>query len=141
MIKPGARIAAYEAKEISEGKHHGHEAAPLSSAAPADHSTTAPAEHAEASAASHGASAAGDHGDAHAADQHTDESKSFKMGFTIPGIPELGTMIGFLSLFLFFFFNQLQRASLVPMKDPFLEESLHHSTGVYDEDGDGHHGH
>jgi hypothetical protein len=65
------------------------------------------------------------------------------MGFTIPGLEELGVMVGFLSLFLFFFFRQLERSSLVPMKDPYLEESLHHETGAYIESehqgGGGHH--
>jgi hypothetical protein len=77
-----------------------------------------------------------DHGDGHAGgDAHggygeVDESKAFKLGYTIPGLDDLGVMIGFLSLFLFFFFNQLSKASLVPFKDPFLEESLHHETGA-----------
>lgn len=63
------------------------------------------------------------------------------MGFTIPGLEEIGVMIGFLSLFIFFLFNQLERVSLVPMKDPYLEESLHHETGalIESEGGGGHH--
>lgn len=65
-----------------------------------------------------------EHGDSHEGD------KSFKMGYTIPGLEELGILIGFLSLFLFFVFGQLEKASLVPMRDPYLEESLHHETGV-----------
>ncbi len=74
-------------------------------------------------------------GDAHAADAHgagheIDESKAFKLGYTIPGLDDLGVMIGFLSLFLYFFFGQLSKSSLVPFKDPFLEESLHHDTGT-----------
>jgi hypothetical protein len=69
-----------------------------------------------------------------------DESKSFKLGYTIPGLEEIGILIGFLSLYLFFFFNQLSKVSLVPMKDPFLEESLHHDTGTLIEgEGGGHH--
>jgi hypothetical protein len=142
MIKPGARIAAHEAKEISEGKHgKHHEAAPISEAKPqaapaeAAHGTDAghdAADHtpaAEASAAAaHGAEAGG-HGEGHH-DAHHDESKAFKLGFTIPGLEELGIMIGFLSLFLFFFFNQLSKSSLVPLRDPYLEESLHHDTGT-----------
>ena len=69
-----------------------------------------------------------------------DESKSFKLGYTIPGLEEIGVLIGFLSLFLFFFFNQLSKSSLVPLKDPYLEESLHHDTGALIEgEGDGGH--
>lgn len=149
MIKPGARIAAHEAKEISEGKHQtSHEAAPIS---PATHSATE--EHGQTQEASHAAEAAvatsgaaeshgeGAHGGEQAASH--DGVSGFKMGFTIPGLQELGVMIGFLCLFLFFFYRQLERAPLLPLKDPFLEESLHHSTGVYDEEegGDGHGGH
>ena len=65
-------------------------------------------------------------GDAHGADAW----KTFQLGYTIPGLEELGVMIGFLSLFLFFFFGQLTKASLVPWRDPYLEESLHHDTGT-----------
>ncbi|MCC6459807.1 MAG: hypothetical protein IT260_05035, partial [Saprospiraceae bacterium] len=50
MIKPGARVAAHEAKEISEGKHKQHEAAPTSSAAPEEHSAPAHTEEAAAAA-------------------------------------------------------------------------------------------
>ncbi len=72
--------------------------------------------------------------------QH-DESKAFKLGYTIPGLDDIGVLIGFLSLFLFFFFNQLSKAPLVPMKDPYLDESLHHDTGalIESEGGDGGH--
>ena len=79
----------------------------------------------------------------HGAEGHdTDSANSFKLGYTIPGLEEIGILIGFLSLFLFFFFNQLTKSSLVPMKDPFLQESLHHDTGAMiegEEGGDAHH--
>ncbi len=108
------------------------------SVAPADHAETA-----EATAATHEATA--EHGEGHeehAAGEAQHGDKSFKLGYTIPGIQELGILVGFLSLFLFFFFNQLSKASLVPLRDPYLEESLHHETGAYIEgekslDGDG----
>jgi len=175
MIKPGARIAAFEAKELAEGGHgKQHEAAPISEAAheaaqpAATHTdttahedsavhgdsavthTSSDAAHNEehpAAAASTAPAAHGDeaHGDPHGEGNHGEgEPHSFKLGFTIPGLEELGVMIGFLSLFLFFFFRQLERAPLVPMKDPYLEESLHHETGAYIESehqggGGGHH--
>jgi hypothetical protein len=167
MIKPGARIAAFEAKELVEGTHgKSHDAAPMSgakheeAAKPAEHATEQSAsEHAteaahgdsavehtstdaahsggaeEHSAAEASAAPASDHGegggrgDAHGGGEAT-EPNSFRLGFTIPGLEELGVMIGFLSLFIFFLFRQLERASLVPAKDPFLEESLHHETGA-----------
>lgn len=209
MIKPGARIAAQEAKMIESGQHgHGSnikpDAAPLSAvvekvpvveagigaqdaqgthaaekpAAEKAHEAAAPApqgdaahegkegmEHkAEGAAAHEGehkaeemheeghtppaaeghheAAAHGEGEDHEAGAHHTDSS--FKLGYTLPGIPELGTMIGFLSLFLFFFFSTLSKASLVPFRDPYLEESLHHDTGVMidteqaEKHGDGH---
>ncbi len=72
----------------------------------------------------------GAHGEGEHGGEHAGADKSFKLGFTIPGLEEIGILIGFLSLFLFFFFNQLAKVSLVPWKDPFLEESLHHETGA-----------
>ncbi len=207
MIKPGARIAAHEAKELSEGKHGGSQSsvAPASvettagepasvetkADEPASVETTAGKENNDApkpaEASAHEGKPEGQEGMAHleeppggtehpdseqkteehpasvetaagksaeattAADEHGgeghgeeghqhDESKAFKLGYTIPGLEEIGVLIGFLSLFLFFFFNQLSKVSLVPMKDPFLEESLHHDTGALIEgEGGGHH--
>lgn len=43
-----------------------------------------------------------------------------------PNIVEIGTMIGFLSLFLYVMFVSLSKANLVPENDPYLEESIHH---------------
>lgn len=189
MIKPGARIAAFEAKEMAEGKKPGAEVAPLSETAPkeeapateahsaetathteAAHATESAAHSAEGHAAESATHAEANHATAedhkavpataeatHAAgahDAHAEQGehaehgahaehgpdKSFKLGYTIPGLEELGVFIGFLSLFLFFFFAQLQRVSLVPMKDPYLEESLHHDTGALIEGEDDGHG-
>lgn len=50
----------------------------------------------------------------------------FTAGFSMPGLIEIGTMIGFLSLFLFVAFSVLSRNTLLAKNDPFLEESLHH---------------
>ena len=68
---------------------------------------------------------------AHHAGEHADaaaHAAAFTPGFTIPGLLELGTMLGFLGLFLFVFFNTLSKAALVPKHDPYLAESLHHHT-------------
>ena len=54
------------------------------------------------------------------------EAMEFAMGFTIPGLMEVGIFIGFLSGFVYFVFAQLAKASLVPENDPYLGESLHH---------------
>lgn len=54
------------------------------------------------------------------------ESVGFVSGFTIPGLLELGTFVGFLGLFLFVSLNVLSKSSLVPKNDPYFEESVHH---------------
>ena len=46
-------------------------------------------------------------------------------GFGLPGFLELGTFIGFLSLFIFVTFSQMAKAPLLPENDPYIEESLH----------------
>jgi hypothetical protein len=166
MIKPGARIAAHEAMELAEGKHHSssHETAHAAPAPEATHTEDHAAAPATADTVAHTAGEAAhtdvkheahdEHAPAEAAhedasheavgghhEEGVDESKSFKLGYTIPGLDDLGVLIGFLSLFLFFFFNQLGKSSLVPLKDPFLEESLHHETGalIEGEGGGSHH--
>lgn len=68
----------------------------------------------------HGGDSGGGHGEAAG---HVSE---FLMGFSLPGFLEIGTFIGFLSLFLFFFWRTLASKQLNPTNDPFLEESLHH---------------
>jgi hypothetical protein len=112
------------------GDNHDH-AAGESHAAPAKDSVTAhaaEATHAAPAAAAHAPAATEAH-DAHG-DAHADPNKSFKLGYSLPGLEELGIMIGFLSLFLFFFFRNLANAPLLPWRDPYLEESLHHETGA-----------
>lgn len=114
MIKPGALHTAHEA--LGHG-HHG--------------------DHAEGhhDAAAHGADHAADHGAealTHVANNTEDiahaveHASTFEAGFTLPGLLELGTMLGFLSLFLYVALNQLTKAKLEPQKDPYYEESLHH---------------
>jgi hypothetical protein len=67
--------------------------------------------------------------DAHAAvehDAHGAGESSFKAGFTIPGLLDIGVLLGFLSGFLLFVFNQISKAPLQPKNDPYYGESLHH---------------
>ena len=52
----------------------------------------------------------------------------FKSGYTLPGLLEIGTFLGFLGGFLFFILSQLTRVRLEPKNDPYLEESIHHHT-------------
>ncbi|PPK86161.1 hypothetical protein CLV84_3080 [Neolewinella xylanilytica] len=52
----------------------------------------------------------------------------FKSGYTLPGLLEIGTFIGFLGGFLFFVLSKLSTARMEPKHDPYLEESLHHHT-------------
>lgn len=77
--------------------------------------------HEGAEAAGHAAAEAG-HGAAEAAA----DTLGFAMGFTIPGLLEIGAMLGFLAFFVYFVFDRLSKASLNPKNDPYLEESLHH---------------
>jgi hypothetical protein len=73
--------------------------------------------------------ALGHSGHDHGTDDHAhaaEHASSFVSGFTMPGLLELGTMIGFLGLFCYIVFNALSKQPLTPKNDPFLEESLHH---------------
>jgi hypothetical protein len=83
------------------------------------------------------------HAHAAGATDHADHAAhgaaSFVEGFTLPGFLELGTMIGFLCFFLFLVFNQLTKAALVPVNDPYLEESAHHEVLQDLEGAGGHH--
>lgn len=68
---------------------------------------------------------AGAHGNEHA-QEAGHQASAFVSGFTIPGLLELGTFMGFLALFIFFVLNQFGKAAPLPKRDPFLAESLHH---------------
>jgi Ni/Fe-hydrogenase subunit HybB-like protein len=137
MIKPGALHTAHEMEHaaaghgaVSEATHGG--VAPAAHAVTAEHAVPAAhgaAEHAVATvanAAEHGAAAVA-HG-AEAVAEHGEALAPFTTGFTLPGFLEIGTFFGFTALFLFFVFNQLTKASLVPKHDPYLQESLNHHT-------------
>ncbi|TAK45532.1 MAG: hypothetical protein EPO28_03610 [Saprospiraceae bacterium] len=76
--------------------------------------------------AQHGTQAGSSH---EAAASH---ASAFVAGFTIPGLIEIGVLIGFLGFFVYFVFSQLAKASLVPENDPYLEESLHHEVQSYE---------
>ena len=71
--------------------------------------------------------AAGAHGGEHimGAGGHGDHG-AFHIGFTIPGLLELGTMLGFGAFFLFMVFARLEKAALEPVNDPYMAESAHH---------------
>lgn len=82
-------------------------------------------EHGHGDVAAHGEAAAHEaagHG------AHEIAASSFEMGYTIPGLLELGTMIGFLGLFFFVTLTALSKAPLIAKNDPYLDESLHHHT-------------
>ncbi|MEM1357099.1 MAG: hypothetical protein AAGF89_02820 [Bacteroidota bacterium] len=149
MIKPGARETLIEMAAHHDAGHHGDEQHATMEGhgeghAADDHGDThATAEgHGEAHAAddhgdahatgSHGDEyAANDHGEAHADGSHDDvhgHALEFKSGYTIPGLLEIGTFLGFLGGFLFFVLSSLTKAPLEPKRDPYMEESLHHHT-------------
>ena len=54
------------------------------------------------------------------------EHVGYVAGFSIPGLIELGTFIGFLGLFMYLAFNQLTKGSLKAERDPYYAESVHH---------------
>ncbi|MEM9885507.1 MAG: hypothetical protein AAF849_06410 [Bacteroidota bacterium] len=75
-------------------------------------------------------------GHAHDAAGHAEggHSEGAMAGFHYPGLLELGTMIGFLSLYLYVFFSNLSKAPLVAENDPYMMESVsHHVEPPYDE--------
>lgn len=74
----------------------------------------------------HGHGDAAGHGAEHAVDAAHHAVSTFEAGFTIPMLLEIGTGLGFLALFMFLAFRQLEKASLLPKNDPYLAESLHH---------------
>ncbi|MEP7267916.1 MAG: hypothetical protein ABI844_09845 [Saprospiraceae bacterium] len=71
-----------------------------------------------ASGEGHEATDQGAHGEEH--------ESGFVSGFTIPGLLDIGVLLGFLSGFLLFVFNQMSKANLQPKNDPYYGESLHH---------------
>jgi hypothetical protein len=54
---------------------------------------------------------------------------NFMMGYNFPGLIEVGTMVGFLGLFVFVVFSSLAKANLIPTNDPLLGETLTHQGG------------
>ena len=60
------------------------------------------------------------------ADNYFHYTPDMTAGFGIPGFLEIGTFLGFGALFVWFVFNQLSKASLIPENDPYLEETLNH---------------
>ncbi len=65
--------------------------------------------------------------DAHGAPGHDAHAgSSFVTGFTIPGLLDIGVLLGFLAGFLLFVFREIGKAPLQPKNDPYYSESLHH---------------
>jgi len=121
MIKPGVAHTAHEIHAMHTGGHDDHHDAATMDAH-GDHGDHADEAH-------HGEEA---HGDDHGAAAHGDEGhghgSSFQMGMTFPGLLELGTMLGFLALFLYVALSALAKAKLMPENHPFVHESEHHHT-------------
>ena len=46
-------------------------------------------------------------------------------GYGIPGFLELGTMLGFMALFVFVVFSYLEKSPVLAENDPYIEESIH----------------
>jgi hypothetical protein len=62
------------------------------------------------------------------ADNYFHYAQDLTAGFGLPGFLEVFTFLGFGSLFVYFVFNELSKASLIPENDPYLEETLNHHT-------------
>lgn len=107
MIRPGVKHTAHELS----GHGHGH----------GDHGAHETAGHGAHEVAGHGG-----HEVAHAAGHHAESV--FEMGYTMPGFLELGTFIGFLSLFFFYVLGRVSSTSLTSSADPYIQESIHHHT-------------
>lgn len=75
------------------------------------------------------------HGGDHAAEGAAHAATAVMAGFTYPGLLDIGTMLGFLGLFLFVALRSLAKAPLVPARDPYIQESLHHVVW-YDDDAE-----
>lgn len=58
----------------------------------------------------------------------------YASGFTIPGLLEIGTFLGFLAGFIFFVFRQMEKAPLNTVNDPYYEESIHHHVELHGEE-------
>lgn len=74
----------------------------------------------------------GQEGGHEAAGHAAEHASSFVSGFTVPGLLELGIFLGFTAFFIYFVFNQLTKAAMMPKNDPYLEESLHHEVQPYE---------
>jgi hypothetical protein len=74
----------------------------------------------------HGAENHGSENAGHGAEHAGEHVSDFVAGFSMPGLLELGTFIGFLGLFLYVSLSVLSKSALVPKNDPYLDESLHH---------------
>ncbi|GAB1398265.1 hypothetical protein MASR1M65_30450 [Saprospiraceae bacterium] len=53
--------------------------------------------------------------------------EGFVNGVSIPGL-EIGILLGFVGLFFWFVFMQLEKASLVPKNNPYLSRKLNITT-------------
>jgi len=136
MTKPGPLHTAHELmghhQELGDAGHK--ETMPMASG---DHTTAsdsasahaaapeADSSHANAAAAltQHDTPAADGHGTAAG---HGEEASQFQPGFTLPGLLEIGVLLGFLSGFLLFVFREMGKAPLIPKNDPYYSETLHH---------------
>lgn len=119
MVKVGPWQA-----EIEHAKHAGHDVAHLEKVKSETASLEQGMEHKtsnlESTSAEHGAN----NGEVKLSKWGYPEG--FISGVSFPGFLELGTFLGFIGLFFYFVFGELQKASLLPKNNPYLEESTHH---------------
>ena len=143
MIKPGARLTLIEMELHHGDEHHGagHDDGATTHLEDHDAGGHTDVEHTESGyTTNHDDHATGDDYsagelDLHGAEGHLDAAGdgeghglAYLAGYTLPGLLEIGTFLGFLGGFLFFVLNSLSKAPLEPKRDPYFEESLHHHT-------------
>lgn len=63
---------------------------------------------------------------AHVTEHTAEHVSNFVSGFSMPGLLEIGTFLGFLGLFLYFVLTMMTKSKLTPTNDPYLDESVHH---------------
>lgn len=105
MLKPGILHTAHE-MSMGPAHHTSTTAIPEQATHDANHAT------------------GGDHGHSANSDSHGELKPD--IGYYIPGLADIGLLIGFLALFYTVTLHFLSKAPLVPKNDPYLQESLHH---------------
>lgn len=125
--EPAHQTAGQGQDDAAHSQDAAHQTAEHGQAAATEHPTEKPAtEEAHPATTAEAHPAAAGHGDHEAAAVTPHGPKPFEIGWSMPGFLEIGTMLGFLALFLYVVLNNLSKATLKPKNDPYMMESEHH---------------